>query len=195
MYTSKGAQPYWSRASRQVRDRCAAKQQKLLLTSEHAHPIINDIFIKAWVKWQQAQEREHRGAGCNSITAGWLGTGLEPYNRDATYWNAAIDKFGKREELSQTLAQTEDVSPVVGQVKGVSLKAVFEEHAARRALALTATSPTPATTAMTLTPAATAMALTPATSATALTPATTAIATTAEPAPLTTPWRGGAETQ
>ena len=39
MYTSKGAQPYWSRASHQVRDRCAAKQQKLLLTSEHAHPI------------------------------------------------------------------------------------------------------------------------------------------------------------
>jgi hypothetical protein len=120
----------------------------------------NGIFLTAWVQWQQQLEQERRGTGCNAVTAGWLGTGLEPYTRAAPFWDAAIAKFGKREELAQAVAHGKEPKPVVGGVKGVCLKALFEEHKQKRTLALSAASPTPATTtAIATTPATTALAV------------------------------------
>jgi len=67
----------------------------------------NKIFVSAWSRWQRQQELE-RAVGTNSITTAWRGTGLFPYNRKSLYWEAAIAKFGKREELAGASANGEE---------------------------------------------------------------------------------------
>ena len=113
----------------------------------------------------------------NSITTGWAGTRLAPYTRDAPYWDAAISKWGRRDELSKsTPAGGIGGEAVVGLVGGVSLERVFEEHAATLT-APPAASPTPAA----------ALAAAPAASPTPAACTTTALATPAACQQLITP--------
>jgi hypothetical protein len=62
----------------------------------------NLIYSTAWIKWKRQQTQLLRDVGSNSITTGWAGTGLAPYTRDAPYWDAALSKWGRRDELSKS---------------------------------------------------------------------------------------------
>jgi hypothetical protein len=104
----------------------------------------NLIYSTAWIKWKRQQTQLLRDVGSNSITTGWAGTGLAPYTRDAPYWDAALSKWGRRDELSKSApVGGMGGGAVVGQVRGTCLKRVFEEHAAALAAA-PAASTTPA---------------------------------------------------
>ena len=60
----------------------------------------NGLFVRAWMQWKERVQRQLEGVGSNAILSGWKNTGLAPYNREAPKWNAAIAKFGQREELA-----------------------------------------------------------------------------------------------
>jgi len=53
-------------------------------------------------------------------------TGLYPFNRNATYWEAAIAKFGRREELGQTAPAGGQLIPATAAIDQVMATAVKE---------------------------------------------------------------------
>ena len=60
----------------------------------------NAVFVAVYMKFVRIEKESLATLGSNSITAGWVGTGLEPYQRNPPFWRAAISSFGKREELA-----------------------------------------------------------------------------------------------
>jgi len=63
-------------------------------------PDFNQIFVEAWRTFADRSQRELEETGTNAIKSGWMRTGLCPYNRRPPNWEAAIARFGYREELA-----------------------------------------------------------------------------------------------
>ena len=58
----------------------------------------NEIFLRAWHTFKSWSQHELAELGTNATKSGWKGTGLCPYNRRPPNWEAAIARFGQRED-------------------------------------------------------------------------------------------------
>ena len=96
----------------------------------------NEIFVQAWLTFQNWSLQDLAQLGTNAIKSGWKGTGLCPYNRRPPNWEAAIARFGQRDEL-QVSAECEmprgaaEVLPLVAH--SAELQQMFAAAAAKRA--------------------------------------------------------------
>ena len=87
--------------------------------------------------------------GTNATKSGWKGTGLCPYNRRPPNWEAAIARFGQREELaiSAECEMPKGAAEVLPLANKDTLEQMFATAAAKRAATAAPAAPEPPPTA------------------------------------------------
>ena len=95
----------------------------------------NQIFVQAWLTFQQRSQLDLAQLGKNAIKSGWKATGLCPYNRKPPNWEAAIARFGQREEVQITgeCEMPRGAAQVLPLAHSNELEQMFRAAAAKRA--------------------------------------------------------------
>ena len=104
-------------------------------------PDFNQIFVEAWRTFADRSQRELEETGTNAIKSGWMRTGLCPYNRRPPNWEAAIARFGYREELATATETPRGSDAVLPGADADELQKMFAAALAKRAAAAAPSAP------------------------------------------------------